>query len=227
MNEKLLVVNGDDFGASEGINRGIVEAHVHGILTSASLMVTGCATEEAAALSREHPRLGVGLHWDVWGEDERAFDTRDLPAVREEFARQLDAFRVLMGRDPTHVDSHQHAHLEPHVRDEFAKLVAPLGVPLRGVGDVAFVGGFYAQWEWSVTDLHHVSIEFLQQLLREEVGPGVTELACHPGHPSPGFRSVYVDERAEEVRTLCDPRVRATVDELGIRLVNYTDTRAR
>jgi predicted glycoside hydrolase/deacetylase ChbG (UPF0249 family) len=221
--EKLLVVNGDDFGASEGINRGIVEANVHGVLTSASLMVTGRAVDEAVALSRDHPALGVGLHWDVWGEDERAFDTRDLVAVREEFARQLERFRALMGRDPTHIDSHQHAHLEPHLRETFAQLVEPLGVPLRGVGDVAFVGGFYAQWEWRVTDLRHVSVVFLQQLLRDEIGPGRTELSCHPGYPSPGFDSVYLDERVEEVRTLTDPRVRETIEQLGIRLVSYAD----
>jgi predicted glycoside hydrolase/deacetylase ChbG (UPF0249 family) len=223
--EKVLVVNGDDFGASEGINRGIVEAHVNGILTSASLMVTGGAVEEAVALSREHPALGIGLHWDVWGEDERAFDTRDLAAVRDEFARQLEQFRALTGRDPTHVDSHQHAHLEQHVRETFAQLVGALGVPLRGVDDVIFVGGFYAQWEWRVTDLSYVSVEFLQRLLRDEVGAGWTELSCHPGYPSPGFNSVYLHERVEEVRTLTDPRVRETIEELGIRLASYADYR--
>jgi predicted glycoside hydrolase/deacetylase ChbG (UPF0249 family) len=45
---KYCIVNGDDFGASRGINRGIVEAHCHGVLTSTSLMVNMPATEEAA-----------------------------------------------------------------------------------------------------------------------------------------------------------------------------------
>ena len=60
---RTLVVNADDFGASEGVNRGIAHAHVHGIVTSTSLMVTGRAPEHAAELAREHPELGVGLHW--------------------------------------------------------------------------------------------------------------------------------------------------------------------
>jgi predicted glycoside hydrolase/deacetylase ChbG (UPF0249 family) len=99
--------------------------------------------------------------------------------------------------------------------------VAPLGVPLRGDGRVHFVGGFYAQWEWQVTDLEYVSVPSLQKILREEVPAGWTEVSCHPGYRSPDYTSVYLAEREEEVRTLTDPRVRRTIDELGLRLVSY------
>jgi predicted glycoside hydrolase/deacetylase ChbG (UPF0249 family) len=221
MAEKYLVINADDFGASPGINRAIVDGHTRGVVTSTSLMVTGRAAPEAAALSRGHPALSVGLHWDVCGEDERSFDTHDLAAVREEFRRQLEAFHRLMGRPPTHVDSHRHVHREEHLRPVFRELVAPLGVPLRDDGRVAFVGGFYAQWEWQVTNLEYVSVPFLQKLLREEVGDGWTELSCHPGYGSPGYQSVYLAEREAEVATLTDPRIRQTIRELGIRLVSY------
>src|SRR3989442_6607250 len=61
---KHLIVNGDDFGASRGVNRGILEAHVRGILTSTSLIVNGAWSEEAAALSCDAPELSVGLHVD-------------------------------------------------------------------------------------------------------------------------------------------------------------------
>jgi predicted glycoside hydrolase/deacetylase ChbG (UPF0249 family) len=223
VSHKHLIVNADDFGASEGVNRGIVECHTRGVLTSASLMVTGRAATEAVALSRDHPDLSIGLHWDVWGEDEREFDTGDLVAVREEFARQVDAFHRLTGRLPTHVDSHRHAHREEHLMPLFAELVEPLGVPLRGDGRVAFVGGFYAQWEWKVTDLRHVSVEFLQEMLRNEVGEGWTEFSCHPGYVSADYDAVYLREREAEVATLTDPRVRGTIDELGLRLVSYAD----
>src|SRR5437899_1792394 len=114
---KHLIVNADDFGASVGVNRGIIDAHTDGVLTSASLMVTGRAAKEAVALSREHPALAVGLHWDVWGEDEREFDLGDARAVRDEFARQLDMFHALTDAAPTHVDSHRHAHREPGVME--------------------------------------------------------------------------------------------------------------
>src|SRR4030095_4795665 len=63
--EKYLIVNADDFGQSPGINRGIIEAHEHGIVTSASFMTRWPAAGEAASYAREHPKLSVGLHLDL------------------------------------------------------------------------------------------------------------------------------------------------------------------
>jgi predicted glycoside hydrolase/deacetylase ChbG (UPF0249 family) len=223
---KYLIINADDFGASDGINRGIVECHARGVVNSTSLMVTGRCAREAAAMSRDHPRLSVGLHWDVLGEDERTFDLSNEPAVRAEFQRQLDEFYRLMGKAPTHVDSHRHVHSDPALMPLFAELVAPLGVPLRGDGRVGFVGGFYAQWEWRVTNLDYVGVPFLEKLLHEEVPVGWTELSCHPGYVSPDFSSAYFAEREEEVRTLTDPRILRTIHDLGICLVSYADVPA-
>jgi predicted glycoside hydrolase/deacetylase ChbG (UPF0249 family) len=220
---RYLIVNADDFGASKGINRGIIECHRDGILTSTSMMVTGRALDDAVVLSRDHPRLGIGLHFDVWGEDEREFDTRDLSATRRELDRQVQEFERVMGRMPTHIDSHRHAHREPHLFDHFRQWVEPLNVPCRGVGEVRFVGGFYAQWEWKVTNLTYVGVPFLRRMLREEVPAGFTEISCHPGYRGDGYAAVYLAEREAEVRTLCDPAVRQTVDELGIRLISYAD----
>ncbi|HZO89108.1 MAG TPA: ChbG/HpnK family deacetylase [Chthonomonadaceae bacterium] len=224
--KRFLIFNADDFGASTGVNRGILECHTRGVVTSASLMVTGRAAREAVAMSRDHPGLSVGLHWDVWGEDEREFDIEDLPAVRAEFHRQLGLFCEMMGRMPTHIDSHRHAHREKKVMPLFRELVEPLGVPLREDGRVGFVGGFYAQWEWMVTNLEYVSVPFLQRMLREEVPEGWTEFSCHPGYRSPDYTAVYLEEREAEVRTLTDPRIRQTIEELGLRLVSYADYRA-
>lgn len=222
--EKRLIVNADDFGASTGINRGILDCHLHGVVTSASLMVTGRAVTEAAAIARDHPRLGVGLHWDVWGEGEREFDLDDLPAVREEFRRQLDEFTRVMRRLPTHIDSHRHAHRRNDtLRQLFAELAAPLGVPVRDDGRVRFVGAFYAQWEWQLTQLDYVRTPFLLQMLREQVVPGWTEFSCHPGYRSSDFQSIYLAEREVEISTLMDPRVPGTLWELGIRLASFAD----
>src|SRR6266566_1016448 len=65
---KYLIVNADDFGASHGINRGIMEAHQRGILTSTSLLVNCVGSREAAELSRATPGLSVGLHADLRDE---------------------------------------------------------------------------------------------------------------------------------------------------------------
>ena len=218
---KHLIVNADDFGASTGTNSGIVECHRRGVLTSTSLMVYGAAVDQAVTLSLENPRLAVGLHWDVVGEDEREFDLSDHRAVRAELGAQLQRFTALMGRGPTHIDSHRHTHLDDDVREFFLELAAPLGVPLRGDGRLNFIGGFYAQWEWGVTELEHVSVAALEAILREEVGDGWTEISCHPGYVTADYTPMYRVEREAEVRTLTDPRIREVIDELGIQLESY------
>jgi chitin disaccharide deacetylase len=226
MTGRYLIVNADDFGQSRGINRGIVECHQRGIVTSTSLMVTGRALDEATELSKANTRLAIGLHFDVWGEDEREFDTHDLPATRDELRRQLDRFGDVMGRHPTHIDSHRHAHREEHLFPHFLEWTAHLGVPVRGDGRVNFVGGFYAQWEWKVTNLAYVGVPFLRQMLLNEVPPGFTEFSCHPGYVSgkdDDYHGVYFHEREAEVVTLTDPSVREFIAETGIHLASYAD----
>lgn len=221
--ERYLIINADDFGASEGINRGIVECHRNGVLTSASLMVTGRAVDDAVRLSRDNPTLGIGLHFDLWGEDEREFNTHNLPATRDELFRQFEEYVRVMRRPPTHIDSHRHVHREEHLFGPFLEWTRPLGLPVRDAGNVRFVGGFYAQWEWQVTELKYISVEFLQDMLRDEVPSGFTEFSCHPGYVQTDYQAVYNAEREEEIRTLTDPRIRQTIEALGLRLIHYGD----
>lgn len=220
MSERVLIVNADDFGASDGINRGIIEAHTRGIVTSTSLMVTSAAAAAAARLARDHPALGIGLHWDL---DSGDVDLGNMRAVRAELGRQLAAFSELLGGLPTHVDSHHHIHRRPDIGPIAVELAAGVGAPLRESSSVKFVGGFYGQWEWRVTDLQHISPEFLIWILRNEVGVGWTEIGCHPGYTGGGFRSAYLAEREHELATLTDPRVCREIEELGIRLASYAD----
>jgi hypothetical protein len=105
----------------------------------------------------------------------------------------------------------------------FQELAEPLGVPLREDGRVNVVGGFYAQWEWGVTDLIKVSMSFFRRLLEEELRPGWNEISCHPGLPSPGFKSVYGADRTVEVATLTNPTLPRPIRALGIELRSYED----
>src|SRR5260370_40312458 len=104
MADRYLIFNADDFGASTGVNHGILACHTRGVLTSTSLMVTGRAVDEAVAISRDHPALAVGLHWDVWGGDESEFDVGGLVGGRDEFRPQKDEVPRFMGGVPAHRD---------------------------------------------------------------------------------------------------------------------------
>ena len=98
----------------------MIKAREHGIVTSASLMVRGAAAEEAAAYARSHPEFSVGLHVDlgewVWRDGEWAtvYEVVSLRGRRGGRGGGRSAssrrFRVLVGREPTHLDSHQHVH---------------------------------------------------------------------------------------------------------------------
>jgi predicted glycoside hydrolase/deacetylase ChbG (UPF0249 family) len=227
--ERHLLINADDFGLSIGVNQGIADCHIRGVVTSASLMVNRPGVLEAVAISRELPQLSIGLHWDGGGEGVPELDRSDVPRVREEFHRQLDRFHTLLGHGPTHVDSEAHAHRKHGLLPVFQELVEPLGVPLRHDGTVRFVGGFYAQWRYGESEPKHVSIGALEEMLRSEVVEGWTEFSCHPGYCSPDYAtSVYYADRELEVNTLTDPAIRRAIERLDIRLASYADfNRAR
>jgi predicted glycoside hydrolase/deacetylase ChbG (UPF0249 family)/3',5'-cyclic AMP phosphodiesterase CpdA len=231
--DRLLIVNGDDFGRSAGINAGVARAHREGILTSASLMVRWPAAAAAAELARDLPRLGVGLHVDLgeweWDGDEGGWvtryavvDTDDPDAVRQEIADQLRRFRDLLGRDPTHLDSHQHVHRSGAVRRELEALALELGVPLRqATAAVRYCGDFYGQTGEGEPFHAAIGAAALAALIRD-LPTGATELACHPGEPE-DLASVYRDERPMELAALCDPRVRRAAEEAGVRLCSFAD----
>jgi chitin disaccharide deacetylase len=214
---RLLVVNADDFGLSPRINEGILKAHVGGVVTSTSLMVMASAAADAARAAADYGALSIGLHF----VDDGSADLDDPDQVARSFGLQLQCFRKLVGRDPTHVDSHHHVHsASPRRRAVFAELVKPLAVPLRGQSGVAYLGAFFGQWQPGVTRLRHVQRPFLMQLVRTMVGEGMTELGCHPGRTG-DFKSSYMDEREVELATLTEPGLRQEIEALGVKLVSF------
>jgi chitin disaccharide deacetylase len=133
---RKLVVNADDFGFMRDVNRGIVEAHRNGIVTSTTLMATGAAFDDAVALARENPALDIGVHLVLVGEPpfpitmaELMRDTllgrvRIYEEMRAQVRRILDA-----GLEPTHLDTHKHTHLLPPVLDVVARLSEEYKIP--------------------------------------------------------------------------------------------------
>jgi predicted glycoside hydrolase/deacetylase ChbG (UPF0249 family) len=220
---KFLIVNADDFGYSRGINRGIVEAHNRGVVTSATTIVNAPATEDAVRLAGENPGLSIGLHVNFTNEGERLVEFDDPALCRAELRRQFDCFVALFGRPPTHLDSHQHVHRGRSPLPVFQDLAKEHGLPLRDAPPVVFKGGFYAQWVHGVTDPAKVSVAFLSRMLREELSAGIYELACHPGYFDPALEAVYHKERELELETLCDPALREVLAEERIELIGYKE----
>jgi hopanoid biosynthesis associated protein HpnK len=145
--QRQLIINGDDFGFSSGVNRAIIEAHQRGVLTSTSLMVTGDAFAEAVAFAKANPTLAVGLHLvllcgrsvlppeqiphlvDTDGyfsnQPEKTglyyhFSTVARRELALEIRAQLEKFRQT-GLPLSHVDGHVHVHVQPIVLKTLVK----------------------------------------------------------------------------------------------------------
>ena len=226
-----LIVNADDFGLSAGTNAGIVEAHARGIVTSTSLMVRQAAACEAAEYARKNPALGFGLHVDLgewtmrdgeWVQTYEVVPQDDAEAVAREVRRQLDEFRRLMRREPTHLDSHQHMHRHEPARSAALALAEPLRIPVRDCSpSIAYCGDFYGQGHKCAPFPEGITVGNLLAIF-DKLPPGISELGCHPGADA-RLDSVYRLERLAEVETLCDPRLREELQHGGIRLISFTD----
>lgn len=226
---RYLIVNADDFGQSDGVNRGIIECFERGVVTSASLMVRWPAAEAAASYAKKHPELSVGLHVDLgewtnvagsWEPIYEVVSIEDEIAVREEVERQLEMFEELLGGTPSHLDSHQHVHLREAARPVLRSLAVDLGVPLRhATPGIQYCGAFYAQSADGESTPEAVSPDAFIRLVGALDG-FVTELVCHPAQ-TVDLDTMYRIEREWEVETLTDPGIRRALEERSIHLRSF------
>ncbi len=153
-----LIINADDFGLTPGINRSILELHRAGVLTSATLMATGPAFDEAVAIASSTPTLGVGCHVvltdgvpasrpetipSLLGPDGKTFRPSLLSFVQallrgqiresdieREAQAQIDRIQQT-GLSLTHADTHKHTHLFPAVTRPLLRVLERSGI--RGI----------------------------------------------------------------------------------------------
>jgi hopanoid biosynthesis associated protein HpnK len=234
---KQLIVNADDFGYTAGVNRAIVDAHRTGIVTSTSLMANGAAFEDAIEQARRTPGLDLGCHLNLVegipisppGDIPHLVNSRGrfynlvelglrvaahrvpMREVEREFAAQIDKI-VGAGIQPSHLDTHQHTHMNPRVAAVLARVAQAYGItwvrrlsenctpPLReGAWRRRIVAAAYCLF---VSSLERRMAELglrtpdaftgfvltgklttpALQATFAELCDGVTELMCHPGY---------------------------------------------
>ena len=249
-----LIVNADDLGYAESVSAGILRAHRDGIVTAATLMTNAPHTEGAATAVRATPSLDVGVHLvATYGrpltdaarvpslvDAERKFvrpkELLDRAIVPEEALREYRAqyarARELLGRKPTHLDTHHWVHDHPALEWAIGELARETGAAVRIHSDeqrdrlrargVRTPDHFAREFQYE----GRVGVDQMLALLtRLERRDGVIELMCHPGETDLALvtRSTYARERPTELATLTDPRVRAAVKDLGITLATFAD----
>ncbi len=245
---KLLIVNADDFGLTAGVSRGILEAHRRGIVTSTTLLVNR-DIHPSLVEELKSSGLGVGLHLNltlgapvsnpkrvpslVDGEGRFIRDAREAAArakadeARIELGAQIDAFRRIAGRFPTHLDSHHHVGCHEPIQTLLFDFATAIKVPVRSQDDQVraaarrqrlstpdhFFGESGPEPYWSVERL----LGHLKAL-----PDGVSEFMTHPGYFDKDLAgSRYGKQREVELQGLTDPAARELISREGIRLCHF------
>ncbi|MEI9854027.1 chitin disaccharide deacetylase [Enterobacter mori] len=247
--ENLLIVNADDFGLSKGQNYGIIEACRRGVVSSTTALINGEAVEHAAQLSRDVPELGVGMHFVLtlgmplspmpgltrdgqlgkWIWEMAEQDALPLEEITRELDCQFNRFVDVFGKEPTHIDSHHHAHMIPAIFPIVAEFAQRKGVALRvdrevpGVPDCAvkstdgFSSAFYGD---------EIDEALFLKVLDESAARGEksVEVMAHPAFVDNTVRkSAYCWPRLVELDVLTSASLKYAIAERGYRLGTFRD----
>ncbi|MDR1138393.1 MAG: chitin disaccharide deacetylase [Clostridiales bacterium] len=206
-----IIFNADDFGYSQGVNYGIIDAFVNGVVRSTTIMPNGVGFGHAVQLSRQYD-IKVGIHLtlstgksigthkcitDTQGnfckllqvESMAAESKIDLDEVNAEFELQIR--KVLdAGIQPTHFDSHHHVHMLQGVDKVVQELATKYQVGLRGSSTDKYSSEFYAD---------DATLECVKSIISNNASAKSIEIMCHPA---------YVDVHLLKTSGYNTPRVR-------------------
>ena len=261
---KLLIINADDFGLCEEISTGIVRAYAQGVVTSTSVVANGSYFEQGVSLLKESG-LDAGIHLTfvnggkpVSGPvdglvDENGLFLHGYKKViakivtgrfdKEAFKKELyDQVCRLMdtGITVTHIDSHQHLHLLPNVRNIVTQLAKQFNISWMRLprSDVLNIWGLgmnvlgsrlksemrkeclnFTDWNTGFRYGGKLNEARLLSLLRG-IRNGITELMVHPGYDASGkYDWEYCWE--DELTAVTSERVKAFIQDNCIELTDY------
>lgn len=272
---RLLIVNADDYGLTPAVSRGILRAFRQGIVTSLSVLAVAPGFGESSVWLHETPSLGVGVHLAAVGEDPPLLTAAQIPSLvdrrgrlpanwkhfllrascgrirpaelEREFAAQVE--RVLaLGIPVTHLDTHQHLHLWPEVREAVLRLARRFGVRairiprsrsrrIPGLGvtllaaqlrrRAAQEGLAFPDTTLGFDESGHMSPSRLARVIDrlERSRVRTAELIVHPGeeHDPDRERYAWGYSWGEELAALVNDDARAHLERAGFQLGTFAD----
>lgn len=236
-----LIFNADDLGWSRGINRGILDAYRNGVVNSTSLMCNTPYFGETIELIKREKLQNIGLHGNLTeglpllkthqtlcdsdGKFFRKVSVSPLLNPKEAYeelnAQYLRAIKA--GVKITHLDSHHHIHTTKSLRKVFCTFAKEHQLPIRRFRNKArrpsYIWSFYRDTKGLLFRTDNFSADFydteatvenLLSILERYKGKEL-EIMCHPGYEEPE-NGIYNEQRARELKILCDDRVKDIVD---------------
>lgn len=241
-----IIINADDFGICNGINYGIVDCYEKGILTSTTLMVTMGGAEHAAKLAKQYPGLGIGLHLNITlgkpltdgkslvGDNGQFIKPKDMPSnhhynaeeVYREFLAQYKRFIELMGRKPTHLDSHLFAtDIYEEARNAAIKISEDEHLPIRNCVVKEFPEvKFWCGYSLNLPIGSYKGLDFLYTTIDEMEKNEYVEIMVHPGYMDRFIMtnsSLNLD-RLNDVDSLLDSKLKNFLISRGNGFINYS-----
>ena len=233
---KKLIINADDFGFSDGVNKAVEEGFKNGVILSASLMATGDNFDEAVSIAEKNPALGVGVHLNIYrgtplsdkeeiktlvGENGKflgkisKITARLLlgkissAEVEREWRAQIEKI-IRAGIRPSHIDSDKHLHLWPSLFKAAAKLA--------GEYDIGFIRLVREPFSFNPIVIALNLLSGYNARVASKYGLKTTD--CTLGiskrpTSTDALLSALGGAKAESVEFICHPSVEAEKDKLG------------
>jgi len=199
---KQLIVNADDYGRTEGVTRGIIQAHRDGVVTSTTVMMNMPNVEEALRLAGDYPDLGMGVHlvFTAWRpllpppeipslvDEDGHFHSQEAilshlgrietNELKAELRAQIERFRA-SGREPDHLDCHHFVHLYPPFFAVYVELAEEYGLPIRlPFPPEEELSGAVG----SVDVFQEIPLDFLREMARQDIALVKARGIPHPDH---------------------------------------------
>lgn len=239
-----LIINADDFGFSESINRGIIESYKQGLISSTTLMMNMPGTKNAIELYKENEGLGLGVHLNLtkgkpltggtktltkekgefhYIQDEQKLTFLDQEEAYKELKAQIESF-IAFGIKPSHLDNHHYIHKFKNIREVIHRLALEYRLPIR-ISDEAHreeARALGIKTTDYIIDSFYGEIATAEELLRSISNlrqDATVEIVSHPGFMDEDTmkETSYNIGREKEILEL----KRFKENNLNVELINY------
>lgn len=228
-----LIINADDYGYTSGINKGIRQGMINGIITSTTVLSNCSIDQDDIDQLKQIKHIGIGLHLNLtlekplshgksiqdsngyfYDRKKLDFEKLNLDEVEQEFRAQINQFITYFNQNPTHFDSHHSIHDHPKILPLTHKLMQEYQVPARRLSNIPFVGSFFGE---------NATLSHLMDIIKNHQSDSCIEVMTHSGCSDDELRrkSSYSDLRENELNILMSQEIQTFITKQGVELTYY------